>query len=37
VISATLFQRKETEEARKRRRQRTEEAKILAKIQPCLF
>jgi IS4 transposase len=37
VISATLFQRVETEEARRRRRRRIEETRNLAKMQPCLF
>ena len=37
VISATLFQRIETEEARKRRRRRIQDARILATMQPCLF
>jgi putative transposase len=37
VISATLFQRVETEEARKRRRRRIDDARILATMQPCLF
>lgn len=37
VISATLFQRLETEELRKRRRRRAAEAAALATMQPCLF
>lgn len=37
VISATLFQRLETEELRKRRRRRNAEAMALARMQPCLF
>jgi IS4 transposase len=37
VIRATLFQRIETEAARKRRWQRIEEAETLVKLQPCLF
>lgn len=37
VIRATLFQRIETDELRKRRRRRTEEAVTLARMQPCLF
>lgn len=37
VISATLFQRIETKEARERRWRRAEDAAILAKMQPCLF
>jgi IS4 transposase len=37
VISVTLFQRVDTEEARKRRRRRTEDARFFAQMQPCLF
>lgn len=37
VISATLFQRIETKQARERRWQRAEDAACLAKMQPCLF
>lgn len=37
VISATLFQRIETAELRKRRKRRAEEAIALAEMQPCLF
>ena len=37
VITATLFQRIETKEARERRWRREEEDAFLAKMQPCLF
>jgi putative transposase len=37
VIGATLCQRVETEEARLRHRQRREEAKLMATLQPSLF
>ncbi|HZV65200.1 MAG TPA: hypothetical protein VFG03_09890, partial [Telluria sp.] len=37
VISATLFERIETKEARARRWRRNEEARTLAEMQPCLF
>lgn len=37
VISATLFQRIETVELRRRRRRRSDEAMALARMQPCLF
>lgn len=37
VISATLFQRLENEELRRRRKRRSEEAVALAKMQACLF
>ena len=37
VIGATLFQRIETEEARRRYRQRREKAQMMDELQPCLF